>query len=179
MAENDKFQDVSNFTFGAAFGAEFGLEVQSFFRSRIAAFEGLSAGDWRRRCAALETLIKHWNIERELMGQLCVELLADRHEQVRAVAIRSLGTLFFGTKSKPLLQLLAALALDESKANRERRAAYDAVLRIQCSEEQLQELANSGDWQAEERRLNAQLEGIVNDSVPEMNMQLLRELAVE
>lgn len=161
------------FVFTDAFGSDFMQEMLVAFESRSIAVQFLKDVDSRKRIAALEVLLKHWNPLPSVIQSACLELVNDVDIGVRAAAIGFWGDALAASNDVYSSKFLARVALDESKSTRERRAAYRSIEQIQG----LPQTSVSKSFDSEMSERKRELDETLNDSLPDMNTDLLHRLA--
>lgn len=173
---NSTIMPYVGFAFADVFGRAFAEEMLELFESRSFALQCLRSSDRRKRSAALEVLLKCWNLRLDMKRSICTELISDPHVDVRSHAIGCLGDVLKHSNDMDSCRYLATIALDDARPNCERRAAYKAILRIRPPQIDSMSAAGLARHEDEMCKRLRELEETMKDLLPDMDTELLRTL---
>lgn len=182
MMESDRTREprksspkpYDGYAFADAFGRAFADEMLTLFESRSFARQCLRSPDRRKRSAALEVLLEHWNLRLNAKQSVCIELINDSEEEVRSHAIGMLGDVFKHSGDNYSCRYLSNIALDDARPNSERRAAYRAILRIRVPTYDSTSDFGLATPEEEMRNRHRELEETMKDLLPDMDIELLQ-----
>ncbi len=140
---------------------------------------GVFSADCESRCAALEVLYRHWCLDTRFLTELMIEMLRDPEEDVRGWAGGLLAELAEGTCDVRVSRMLASIAVDESRSNRERRAMYYGLLKVRTPLKETAELLFKLGWEEERAYFQARDDDLRFDRVPKMDWEMLRRIINE
>jgi hypothetical protein len=107
-----------------------GSHLDDMLRSEMDTLKYLNHNNPKLRQAAIQLAYKHWTIPQEDSAEYERLVLTDVDNEVRAAAIRALGTCFARTKNLRIGRLLASLARNDELVDEIRLAAFTSLLRV-------------------------------------------------
>lgn len=170
--------DFDDFVFNKLISDKERDHIKLMVSDYSALLDGLNDDNPHFRLAATEILKSHWNLPVEQQRSVFGRLFDDSFELVRCMAYDYWGSTFRCTKDKAACSHLAKIALDKTKSNRERRTAHSAVEQILGTSVFLRPLEDRQDEQLSQMLVEKKIDEATNDLLPEMDIELLKSLAV-